>query len=144
MSDFTIGPPLGLYSRRTWGGELPPAPQGAQAHFMVTATSNGVHATHNLVVVLPKMHGPIHLAIECVAHNFAPPESDAQRRRRRVREALVTARASGKLGLTTDDETSTVDAILSALDGEFAEEPPDEDDHDEDHDPDYYRDQDDD
>lgn len=128
MNDFATNPYLGVMSKRFWGGDLPPAPDGAQVHFMVVATSNGQHQVGNMAMVLPKMDGQIHLTVECLAHNFSPPESDSQRRGRLVRQALVAARASGKLGLTTDDETSTVNAILSALAGEFGEEPPDVDD----------------
>jgi hypothetical protein len=140
MIDFTIGPPLGVMSKRFWSGHLSPAPHGAQVHFMVVATSNGQHQVGNMAMVLPKMDGQIHLTIECMAHNFSPPESDSQRRRRLVRQALVAARDSGRLGLTTNDEASTVDAILSALAAEFGEGPPGTD---EDHDLDY-NDQDDD
>lgn len=128
MNDFATNPHLGRMSKRAWGGDLPPAPDGSQVHFMVSVTSNGQHQVGNMAMVLPKMDGPIHLVIECLAHNFSPPETDSQRRSRLVREALMAARVSGKLGLTMDDEASTADAILSALAGEFGEEPPDVDD----------------
>lgn len=117
-----------------WAGDIPPAPCGAQMHFMVMATSVGQHHQGMLEMVLPKMDGPIHLTIECLTHNFLPPETDAQRRRRLVAQVLERAREAGKLGLTTDDQTTTVNAILSALAGEFAEEPPFPDDNSEDYD----------
>lgn len=114
-----------LVSKRTWGGDIPPAPHGAQVHFVVQLTSNGQHQTRNLAAVLPKMDGPIHLTIDCLVHNFSPPpppETDVQRRHRLVAQVLERAREAGKLGLTTDDQTTTVNAILEALDGQFVED----------------------
>jgi hypothetical protein len=114
-----------LMSKRTWGGGIPPAPSGAQMHVMVMATSVGQHHEGILAMVLPEMDGPIHLTIECLVHNFSPPsppETDLQRRHRLVAQVLERAREAGTLGLTTDDQTTTVDAILSALDGEFVDE----------------------
>lgn len=131
MNDFRLDDDR-LMSKRMWAGDIPPAPCGAQVHFMVMATSNGRHQVHNLAMVLPEMDGPIHLTIECLTQNFSPPETDAQRRRRLVAQVLERAREAGRLGLTTDDQTTTVDAILSVLAGEFAEEPPFPDDNSED------------
>jgi hypothetical protein len=124
-------------SKRMWGGELPPAPCGAQMHVVVSAFGSGQHHQGVLAMVLPKMDGPIHLTVECLAHNFAPPpppETEIQRRRRLVAQALEQARKAGRLGLTTDDQATTVDAILSALDGEFVDEPPFPDGNSEDYD----------
>jgi hypothetical protein len=115
-----------LMSKRTWGGELPPAPHGAQVHFMVQLNGIGQHQTHNLAAVLPKMDGPIHVTIECLAYNFvppSPPETDIQRRRRLIAAVLDRAREAGKLGLTTDDQTTTITSLMQVLEGEFAEEP---------------------
>lgn len=52
----------------------------------------------------------------------APPETDHERRARLVREQLDRARQAGILGLTTNDATVTVNAILEALNGEFIDE----------------------
>jgi len=118
-------PALTMVTKKTMGTELPLAPDGAQLHLMVTATSNGVVATSMMAMMLPKAEGPIVLTVECVQHNFPPPpppETDDQRRRRLITEVLDHAREAGRPGLTTDDQENTVNDLMAVLDGEFADE----------------------
>jgi len=118
-------PALPMIAKKTMGTQLPPAPDGAQLHFMIMVTGAGVTSQQMVAMVLPKgAEYPMAVTVECVQQNFPPPPppvTDQQRRRRLIAQVLNRARDAGRLGLTTDDQENTVQALMEALDGEFAD-----------------------
>lgn len=105
---------------------FPSAPHGAQVLMQIEVTQGGVtHVQNAAMVVAPYPDGQA-LVVKVVTnvHNFLPPETDAQRRRRLITAVFDKAREANKLGLTTNDQLVTVDTLIDVLRDEWAEDPP--------------------
>ena len=111
------------YGEHVWTGKFSPAPHGAQV-LVTTALKHGNAVTvHNQAIVLSPNGDPfgVEATVTMRVVAFAPPappETDKERRRRLIAQTLA-----GQLGLAADDQqTSTVQALMEALDGEWVED----------------------
>lgn len=105
---------------------FPPSPHGGSVQIAITVAADGWTQEQFVMVPVQPNNGE-RLIVRTITRAVAlpppaPPETDHERRARLVREQLDKARAAGILGLTTNDATVTVNAILEALDGEFVDE----------------------
>lgn len=113
-------------TERTDSQAFPPVRHGGSVRMFVTVAA-GDWTQDQFVMVPVQPNNGERLIVRTVTRVVAlpppaPPETDRERRARLVREQLDKARQAGILGLTTNDATVTVNAILEALDGEFIED----------------------
>jgi hypothetical protein len=115
------------YGEHVWTGKLPPALHGAQVLVTIVLKHGAAVSEHDWAIVLPANGDPFggDATVTMRTVSFSPPlppETDQERRRRLIAGVLNRARESGQLGLTTDNQSNTVRALMDALDGEFVDE----------------------
>lgn len=100
---------------------FPAAPHGSEI-LITVRLQGGTASEHNYVVHLPPTSIITYAEVIMRMVGYPPPpppESTQDRRKRLMTEVLNAARNAGRLGLTIDDQTNTVNALMAALSDEF-------------------------